>query len=50
MLAQAIAKVQLLLEEAHQKLSKESVAVIENIYRDVVNINNFIKKKVADAE
>ena len=50
MLAQAIAKIELLLEEAQQKLSKESVAVIERIYRDVVNINNFIKKKVADAE
>lgn len=50
MLAQAIAKIELLLEEAEQKLSKESVAVIERIYRDVVNINNFIKKKVADAE
>ena len=50
MLAQAIAKIELLLEEAEQKLSKESVAVIKRIYRDVVNINNFIKKKVADAE
>jgi len=50
MLAQAIAKIELLLEEAQQKLSKESVAVIERIYRDVVNINNFIKKKVTDAE
>jgi hypothetical protein len=50
MLAQAIAKIELLLEEAQQKLSKESVAVIERIYRDVVNINNFIKKKMADAE
>jgi hypothetical protein len=50
MLAQAIAKIELLLEEAQKKLSKESVAVIERIYRDVVNINNFIKKKVADAE
>jgi hypothetical protein len=50
MLAQAIAKIDLLLEEAQQKLSKESVAVIERIYRDVVNINDFIKKKVADAE
>jgi hypothetical protein len=39
-----------LLEEAQQKLSKESVAVIERIYHDVVNINNFIKKKVTDAE
>ena len=50
MLAQAIAKIELLLEEAQQKLSEESVAVIERIYRDVVNINNFIKKKVAEAE
>ena len=50
MLAQAIAKIELLLEEAQQKLSKESVAIIELIYRDVVNINNFIKKKVTDAE
>jgi hypothetical protein len=50
MLAQAIAKIDFLLEEAQQKLSKESVAVIERIYRDVVNINDFIKKKVADAE
>jgi hypothetical protein len=50
MLAQAIAKIDFLLEEAKQKLSQESVAVIERIYRDVVNINNFIKKKVADAE
>jgi len=50
MLAQAIAKIELLLEEAQQKLSKESVAVIERIYRDVVNINNFIKKKVTAAE
>lgn len=50
MLAQAIAKIELLLEEAQQKLSKESVAVIELIYRDVVNINNFIKEKVTDAE
>jgi hypothetical protein len=50
MLAQAIAKIELLLEEAQQKLSNESVAVIEKIYRDVVNINKFIKKKVTDAE
>ena len=50
MLAQAIAKIERLLEEAEQKLSKESVAVIQRIYRDVVNINNFIKKKVSDAE
>jgi len=50
MLAQAIAKIELLLEEAQQKLSKESVAVIERIYRDVVNINNFIKKKITAAE
>jgi len=50
MLAQAIAKIELLLEEAQQKLSKESVAVIERIYRDVVNINNFIKKTITDAE
>ncbi len=50
MIAQAIAKIELLLEEAQQKLSKESVAVIERIYHDVVNINNFIKKKVTDAE
>lgn len=50
MLAQAIAKIELLLEESQQKLSQESVAVIERIYRDVVNINNFIKKKAADAE
>ena len=50
MLAQAIAKIELLLEEAQQKLSEESVAVIERIYRDVVDINNFIKKKAADAE
>lgn len=50
MLAQAITKIELLLEEAQQKLSKESVAVIESIYRDVLNINNFIKKKVAHAE
>jgi hypothetical protein len=50
MLGQAIAKIELLLEEAQEKLSKESVAVLERIYRDVVNINNFIKKKVAAAE
>jgi len=50
MIAQAIAKIELLLEEAQQKLSKESVAVIERIYHDVVNINNFIKKKVTAAE
>ena len=50
MLAQTLAKVQLLLEEAQQKLSKESVAVIERVYNDVVNLNNFIKKKVAEAE
>ena len=50
MLAEAIAKIELLLEEAQQKLSEESVAVIERIYRDVVDINNFIKKKAADAE
>jgi hypothetical protein len=50
MLAQPIAKIELLLEEAQQKLSEDSVAVIERIYRDAVNINNFIKKKVADAE
>lgn len=50
MLAQAIAKIERLLEEAEQKLSKESVAVIQRIYRDVMNINNFIKKKVSDVE
>lgn len=50
MLAQAIAKIEDLLEEAHGKLSKESVAVIESIYNDLVGINDFIKKKIADAE
>jgi hypothetical protein len=50
MLAQTLAKVQLLLEEAQQKLSEESVAVIERVYNDVVNLNNFIKKKVVEAE
>jgi hypothetical protein len=50
MLAQTLAKVQLLLEEAQQKLSKESVAVIERVYNDVVNLNNSIKKKVVEAE
>jgi hypothetical protein len=50
MLAQTMVKVQLLLEEAQQKLSKESVVVIERVYNDVVNINNFIKKKVVEAE
>ena len=50
MLAQAIAKIELLLEEAQEKLSKESAAVIERIYRDVVSINDFINKKVAEIE
>ena len=50
MLAQTLAKAQLLLEEAQQRLSKESVAVIERVYNDVVNLNNFIKKKVVEAE
>jgi DNA polymerase elongation subunit (family B) len=50
MLAQTLAKVQLLLEEAQQKLSEESVAVIERVYNDVVNLDNFIKKKVVEAE
>lgn len=50
MLAQTLAKVQLLLEEAQQKLSKESVTVIERVYNDVVNLDNFIKKKVVDVE
>ena len=50
MLAQTLAKAQLLLEEAQQKLSKDSVAVIERVYNDVVNLNNFIKKKVVEAE
>jgi hypothetical protein len=50
MLAQTVLKIERLLEDAQQKLSKESVAVIERIYRDVVYINNFIKKKMADAE
>jgi hypothetical protein len=50
MLAHTLAKVQLLLEEAQQKLSKESVAVIERVYNDVVGLNTFIKKKVIEAE
>jgi len=50
MLAQTLAKVQLLLEEAQQKLSKESVTVIERVYNDVVNLNNFVKNKVAGVE
>ena len=50
MLAQTLAKVQLLLEEAQQKLSKESVAVIERVYNDVVGLNTFIKKRVNEAE
>ena len=50
MLAQTLAKAQLLLEEAQQKLSEESVAIIERIYNDVVNLDNFINKKVAEAE
>ncbi|MGD9181230.1 MAG: hypothetical protein PVG15_07150 [Desulfobacterales bacterium] len=50
MLAQTLAKVQLLLEEAQQKLSKESVAILERVYNDVVNLDNFIKKKVVDIE
>ena len=50
MLAQTLAQVQLLLEEAQRKLWKESVAVIERVYNDVVNLDNFIKQKVAEAE
>ena len=50
MLAQTLAKAQLLLEEAQQQLSEESVAVIERVYNDVVNLNNFIKQKVVEAE
>ena len=50
MLAQTLAKVQLLLEEARQKLSKESVVVIESVYKDVVNLNNYIEQKVDEAE
>jgi hypothetical protein len=50
MLAQTLAKAELLLEEARQKLSKESVAVVERVHDDVVDLNNFIKKKVAEAE
>lgn len=50
MLAQTVAKVQLLLKEAQQKLSKESVAVIESVYNDVINLDNFIKKRVTEAE
>lgn len=50
MLAQTLAKIELLLEEARQKLSKESVAVIERVHEDVVNLNNFIKKKVVAVE
>ena len=50
MLSQAIAKIENLLEEAQQKLSKESVAVIERIYRDVTQINHFIQQKVAEVE
>ena len=50
MLAQTLSKVQLLLEEAQQKLSKESVAVVERVYNDVVNLDNFIEKKVVDVE
>ena len=50
MLTQTVAKVQLLLKEAQQKLSKESVAVIESVYNDVINLDNFIKKRVTEAE
>ena len=50
MLSQTLAKVELLLEEARQKLSKESVGVIERVHDDVVNLDNFIKKKVVDVE
>lgn len=50
MLAQTMVKIRLLLEEAQQKLSEESVAIIQRVYNDIVNINNFIKKKVVEAE
>lgn len=50
MLAKVIARIQLLLEEAQQKLSEDSVAVIEQVYRDVIKLDKFLRKKVADIE
>ena len=50
MLAKVIARIQLLLEEAQQKLSEDSVAVIKNVYNDVGNLDKFLRKKIADIE
>ena len=50
MLAKVIAKIQLLLEEAQKKLSEDSVAVIKQVYSDVVKLDKFLRKKAADIE
>ena len=50
MLAKVIARIQLLLEEAQQKLSQDSVAVIQNVYNDAIKLDKFLRKKIADIE
>lgn len=50
MLAKVIARIQLLLEEARNKLSEDSVAAIEQVYSDVVKLDGFLRKKVTGIE
>jgi hypothetical protein len=50
MLDYVISEVRLILEEAQQKLSKESAAPIEQIYQDIEKLNIFISKEIAIVE
>ncbi len=46
MLEQVISKVRRILKDAQQKLSVESAAAVEQVYNDIVVLNDFIDKEL----
>lgn len=50
MLTHALSKARRILKEAQQKFSVESAAAIEQVYSDIVNLNNFIEKEFTAIE
>ncbi len=46
MLEQVISKVRRILKDAQQKLSVEAAAAVEQVYNDIVVLNDFIDKEL----
>jgi hypothetical protein len=50
MLEHALSRALRILKEAQQKFSVESAAAIEQVYNDIVNLNDFIEKELTAIE